>query len=349
MERQAKETLAAVIDASPVAIVCSDRDRQSCSGAAPPSRFRLYPPRKWSAGAPGWCRRNGWPNRRTCSSARSPARRSADVEVKRQRKDGSMVDVRVGGQRRCTIPTARLSGVAWAYEDITDRKKAERQLNRLAHYDPADRAAQPGVPAERADEPAGRRQALDSVALFDLDGFKDVNDTLGHSTGDQLLVEVGQRLIEVAADGRGQVCRLGGDEFVVVMPDCGDPRLIAGVVESMLRRLAEPFEVNDHVLHLGGSAGIAIAPNDGASGRRADRQRRSRALPGQGRRRPHLSVLPAGAARAGAGPARLERRAAARLRGERVRAVFPAADPARGRGRGRRRGAAALAASRSAA
>jgi predicted signal transduction protein with EAL and GGDEF domain len=92
-----------------------------------------------------------------------------------------------------------------------------------------------------------------------------VNDTLGHSTGDKLLVEVGRRLSEVAGE-HGQVCRLGGDEFVVIVAECGDPRTIAGIVDSMLRRLAEPYEVNDHVLHMGGSAGIAIAPNDGEDG-----------------------------------------------------------------------------------
>jgi len=62
-----------------------------------------------------------------------------------------------------------------------------------------------------------------SIALFDLDGFKDVNDTLGHSAGDALLVEVGRRLVAVAAGyGRPcEVCRLGGDEFVVIIPTAG--------------------------------------------------------------------------------------------------------------------------------
>jgi EAL domain-containing protein (putative c-di-GMP-specific phosphodiesterase class I) len=55
------------------------------------------------------------------------------------------------------------------------------------------------------------------------------------------------------------------DEFVVVIPDCGDPRVVAVLVNAMLKQLAEPFEVNEHVLHIGGSAGIAIAPNDGGN------------------------------------------------------------------------------------
>jgi diguanylate cyclase (GGDEF)-like protein len=174
-----------------------------------------------------------------------------------------MVDVRVAAAPMYH-PDGTVRGVAWAYEDITDRKKAEDRLQHLAHYDQLT-----GLPnrltlqRRLADLLGGGRPV--SVALFDLDGFKDVNDTLGHSTGDQLPVEVGRRLSEVAGE-RGQVCRLGGDEFVVIIAECGDPRIVASVVSSMLRRLAEPYEVNDHVLHLGGSAGIAIAPNDGANG-----------------------------------------------------------------------------------
>jgi EAL domain-containing protein (putative c-di-GMP-specific phosphodiesterase class I) len=70
--------------------------------------------------------------------------------------------------------------------------------------------------------------------------------------------------VEVA-DERGQVCRLGGDEFIVIFPGCGNPLVVSEIVEAMLRRLAEPITIGDHVLHIGGSAGVAIAPNDGKS------------------------------------------------------------------------------------
>jgi diguanylate cyclase (GGDEF)-like protein len=92
-----------------------------------------------------------------------------------------------------------------------------------------------------------------------------VNDTLGHSIGDQLLVDIGHRLSEVG-ESRGKVARvfrLGGDEFVVVVPNCGDPCLIDELVRAMLDHLARPFKIGDHTLHIGGSAGIAVAPNDG--------------------------------------------------------------------------------------
>jgi diguanylate cyclase (GGDEF)-like protein len=168
-----------------------------------------------------------------------------------------------------TNPDGTVRGVAWAHEDITDHKRAEEQLKRLAHYDPLT-----GLPnrlslqkdLERLLSAEGRKRPT-SVALFDLDGFKDVNDTLGHSIGDRLLIEVGGRLME--SSGRGgesdRVFRLGGDEFVVIIPDCGDPRVVGEIVERMLKRLAEPFRINDQALHLGGSAGIAIAPDDGVN------------------------------------------------------------------------------------
>ena len=94
--------------------------------------------------------------------------------------------------------------------------------------------------------------------MFDLDGFKDINDTLGHSTGDQLLQEVARRMSAVAA-GNAQFYRLGGDEFVLVLPDCGDPREIAKLVDSTLSRLRESFDINGHQLFIGATAGIAIA------------------------------------------------------------------------------------------
>jgi predicted signal transduction protein with EAL and GGDEF domain len=81
-----------------------------------------------------------------------------------------------------------------------------------------------------------------------------------------MLIEVCRRFNQVT-DGLGrpaEVCRLGGDEFVVIIPDCGDPRLVAGIVGTILTRLSEPFDINGNVLHLGSSAGIAIAPVDAA-------------------------------------------------------------------------------------
>ena len=120
-----------------------------------------------------------------------------NVEVRRARKDGSLIHVRVAVAPMYNID-GTVRGVARAYEDITDSRRAQEQLSRLAHYDPLT-----GLPnlmslqKELGRLLAGCERSPVSIALFDLDGFKDVNDTLGHSTGDQLLIEVCQRFIEV--------------------------------------------------------------------------------------------------------------------------------------------------------
>jgi diguanylate cyclase (GGDEF)-like protein/PAS domain S-box-containing protein len=261
--RQVKDTLAAVIDASPVAIICSDPSRRIFLWNRSAEKIFGYTTEE-AVGQPA----NMVPGKPEDES-RGLFRRALmgetlrNLRLKRRRKDGILVDVRAAAAPMYH-PDGTVRGVARAFEDITDQVRAEDQLERVAHYDQLT-----GLPNRLTlQKELGRllsgdaSQKSNAIALFDLDGFKDVNDTLGHSTGDQLLIEVGQRLSDVAGD-HGSVCRLGGDEFVVIIPDCGDPLLISGLVDAMLKRLAEPFKINDQVLHVGGSGGIAIAPADG--------------------------------------------------------------------------------------
>ena len=261
MERQAKETLAAVIDASPVAIVCSDTDRRLVLWSHAAERIFGYTAEEVLGQRTKLIPSHDQEIATGLFDRAISGETIRDLEVKRRHKDGTLIDIGMAATPMYN-PDGTVWGVAWAYDDITDRKKAEQQLSHLAHFDQLT-----GLPNrvslnnELVGLEAGRPAA---IALFDLDGFKDVNDSVGHSTGDRLLVQVAERLTRVAA-GRGKVCRLGGDEFVVIMPDCGDPRIIAEVVNAMLTQLAEPFYVTDHVLHIGGSAGIAIAPNDGSN------------------------------------------------------------------------------------
>jgi diguanylate cyclase (GGDEF)-like protein/PAS domain S-box-containing protein len=261
--RQAKETLSAVIDASPVAIVCSDPDRRIFLWNKAAERMFGYKAEE----AIGRHAREMPP---TISDESFGLVKRAlggeivrDLHLKRRRKDGRIVDVRAAAAAMHNIDGS-VRGVARAYEDITDHIRAAEQLKRIAHYDQLT-----GLPNRLSlQKELGRLLSgagePTTIALFDLDGFKDVNDTLGHSTGDQLLVEVGQRLVEIAGE-RGQVCRLGGDEFIVIIPGCGNPLVVSEIVEAMLKRLTDPITIGDHVLHIGGSAGVAIAPNDGKS------------------------------------------------------------------------------------
>src|ERR1700722_4968449 len=151
--------------------------------------------------------------------------------------------------------------------DMTERKSAEEQLRRLAHFDQLT-----GLPnrvslhkdldkilSERAGNPALQI----TVATLDLDAFKDVNDTRGHSVGDKLLQEVARRL--TSTPDEAHVYRLGEDEFVLLLLDCGDPVFASTVVETLLKRLGGEFDLDGHRLFIAASAGIAIAPNHGST------------------------------------------------------------------------------------
>lgn len=261
--KQAKDTLSAVIDASPVAIVCSDPGRRIFLWNKAAERIFGYSAEE----AIGQLARDMPPPVSPESVGLLKRALSGeivrDLHLKRLRKDGKVVDVRAAAAAMYNSDGS-VSGVARAYEDVTDRVRAEEQLKRIAHFDQLT-----GLPNRLTlQKELGRHLSGDdtptAIALFDLDGFKDVNDTLGHSTGDQLLIEVGRRLVQVAGD-RGQVCRLGGDEFILIVPECGNPLVVGEIVERMLKQLTEPFTISDHILHVGGSAGIAIAPADGKS------------------------------------------------------------------------------------
>jgi len=150
--------------------------------------------------------------------------------------------------------------------DMTERKLAEENLKQLAHYDQLtmlpNRISLRNDLSELFNLRAATSDRTFSLAIFDLDKFKDINDTLGHSAGDQLLQEVAKRLT-VAADSSARTYRLGGDEFVMVFSSCGDPFVVTDAANAALKRLEEPFEINDHRLFIGASAGIAIAPAHG--------------------------------------------------------------------------------------
>jgi len=265
--RQAKDTLATVIDTSHVAIICCDLDQSVVLWSRGAEQMFGYSTEE-ALGQQGLLvPPEAVPEAQELFRRVYGGETVRDLHVKRRRKDGALLDVRLAA-----APMRKADGtvrnVAFAYEDITERKAAEEQLRRLAHYDQLT-----GLPNRALlQKELGRLLAQDggkaptSIVLFDLDEFKDVNDTLGHSTGDQLLIEVGQRLMGVAEERSvvGLASRLGGDEFVVVLPHCGDPRIVSEIVDLMLKRLNEPFIINDQLVHLGASAGVAIAPQDGA-------------------------------------------------------------------------------------
>jgi diguanylate cyclase (GGDEF)-like protein/PAS domain S-box-containing protein len=150
--------------------------------------------------------------------------------------------------------------------DMTERTIAEAQLRHLAHFDQL--TGLPNRISLRDDidnilkEHVGDSNRRITVAMLDLDGFKDVNDTLGQPIGDMLLQEVARRLSSGSTQSR--IYRVGGDEFVILIEDCGDPIVASGMVEGILSRLNGEFDVDGHQLFVSATVGFAVAPDYGS-------------------------------------------------------------------------------------
>lgn len=180
------------------------------------------------------------------------------------RKDGGMAILRTKkiALRNAEGQAEYLLGVS---EDIAERKRAEAQIARLAHYDPLTELPNRVLfQKELADALARRARKGDQLAVhfIDLDRFKTVNDTLGHPLGDALLREAAERLRGCVREG-DTVARLGGDEFAVVQSGlkdmAGATRLASRIVEAM----SAPFDLQGHQVVIGASVGVAAAPSDG--------------------------------------------------------------------------------------
>ena len=151
------------------------------------------------------------------------------------------------------------------FTDITDRKRAEGRIHHLAFFD-----ALTGLPnrslfnrlAEQALSDSKRIEHCGAFLFIDLNRFKPINDTLGHSVGDQVLQEVANRF-RGCLRGADVVCRLGGDEFVVALFDISSRDHAGNVAQKLLASLDDPLVVGGHELKMGAAIGISIFPEDG--------------------------------------------------------------------------------------
>jgi diguanylate cyclase (GGDEF)-like protein/PAS domain S-box-containing protein len=143
--------------------------------------------------------------------------------------------------------------------DIADRHSARQRLQHLAHCDTLTSLPNRNALHEILAANVGKVPC--SLMLLDLDGFKYVNDSLGHSVGDRLLSEVAMRL--VAATGPTDfVARLGGDEFAVFLSNCADLLRLDQLASQIFEALHPPFELVGQSVYVGTSIGIAMSPND---------------------------------------------------------------------------------------
>lgn len=160
----------------------------------------------------------------------------------------------------------RLLYLSTIARDISERKQAEARLARLAHYDPVTGLPNRDLFRDRlvqAMHRARRSERLLALMFLDLDHFKDVNDTLGHSAGDQLLSQVAERL-RSCLRAEDTVARLGGDEFTILIERLDGIEALQVVLDSMLGALAQPFLVGVTEIHVSASVGATLYPLDDA-------------------------------------------------------------------------------------
>lgn len=151
-------------------------------------------------------------------------------------------------------------------KDVTERMRDEQRLSYLAYHDALTELPNRTLFMDRmklAVARAERNDTLVAVMFLDLDGFKAINDTLGHDVGDALLKAVSSRLLEHvrAVDS---IARLGGDEFTVLIEDVDRMKDIGEVAQTIVNAIHEPFCIHGHQIRSSTSVGISVYPTDGA-------------------------------------------------------------------------------------
>lgn len=188
-------------------------------------------------------------------------------QVRNQRKDGSLY-----WALQSIIPIKGDNGQVTHYastsEDNTELHEAQQTIEQLAFYDPLTNLPNRRLLSDRLQQALERAQRnpqeMVAVMVFDLDNFKTVNDSLGHSYGDDLLKHVAY-LFQSLVRTEDTVSRQGGDEFTVVLSGMQQVEKIADIACTILQKLSLPINLSGHQVVIGTSIGIAVYPNDGNS------------------------------------------------------------------------------------
>ncbi len=185
-----------------------------------------------------------------------------DFSTLRMRRDRSPVEVEVRGSR---IGIAGKPHILARYTDITERRRHEQQIETLAFLDPLTELPNRfrlGMLLEQHLHQARLRGKALAVLFMDIDRFKTVNDSLGHSAGDALLTQSAQR-IGGALRSHDLYGRLGGDEFLVILPEVGGPADALAIARRILKSMKTPFPIGGRELYTSISIGVSLFPEDG--------------------------------------------------------------------------------------
>ncbi len=181
------------------------------------------------------------------------------VEVELEKQDGqsmwALMNLTMVGER-----------IHATVVDISDRKRAEEQIEFHAYHDVLTNLPNRKLFADRLTHSLSRARRSGkplAVMFVDLDHFKSINDTLGHEAGDELLLEMSRRLRANIRDD-DTVARLGGDEFTIILAELRHPEDAVNVAEKLIQAIEQPLTIAGNSIEVSASIGIALFPDDGA-------------------------------------------------------------------------------------
>ena len=189
-----------------------------------------------------------------------------NYETVRVTKTGARVDVSVT-MSPVIDPEGRVVGISKIARDIGERKLLELQMSHLAQHDVLTDLPNRALLIDRLTQAiafARRNSGRLAVLFLDLDGFKHINDSLGHAVGDKLLQAVARRLKQCVRNS-DTVSRQGGDEFVILLPEIAHPEDVAISGQKILAALRAPHSVNEYALQITASIGLCTYPEDGSN------------------------------------------------------------------------------------
>ncbi|TCS40996.1 sensor domain-containing diguanylate cyclase [Reinekea marinisedimentorum] len=179
-------------------------------------------------------------------------------------KDGSLFPISISGV--ALVDTDGKEIVLGLIEDISERLAHEKELERLALYDTLTNLPNRRLITERIGQAIAKSQrdrSIFAIFVLDLDNFKPVNDNLGHYGGDELLKETALRIKSLLRRGTDSVSRHGGDEFLLLLTDIKTQDEARRIAKSICKALAKPFQIEDEVVTVSASIGIAVYPDHG--------------------------------------------------------------------------------------
>jgi len=265
--RVSEERHRTVLEASPDPVVVCDPEGRATYINPAFSQVFGWTPAECLGQDMNFLPRGDWINDPTVMDRLRSGQTVSGIEGLRPTRDERLIDVSLSAAAFFDAE-ARLKGYVVTLQDITERKRTEEQLKFLAYHDPLTGLPNRKSFYERLEDrlSQSRRQPTSRWALLflDLDHFKDVNDALGHDVGDELLKAVSSR-IEECLRTTDYVFRVGGDEFTIMTTNLTRGIDAAKVARRVLETVADPFHILGHKLHVTGSIGISVHPEDGDS------------------------------------------------------------------------------------